>query len=192
MKVGITGGIGSGKSTVCRLFSLLGVPVFDSDRRARELMQDDAGVVEAVRELFGPASYSGGELDRGYISGMVFSDKELLGKLNGIVHPAVFSDFERWCLLQQGAGVSYAVMESAILFESGMNRYVDRTILVDAPTDVRIDRVVRRDSTTREKVLERIKNQGGSVAAAADYVIDNSGEMLLWPQVLDVDNSLRR
>ena len=140
MKVGITGGIGSGKSTVCRLFAARGVAVYDSDAAAKRLM---AGPLRgAVEARFGAQAYRDGVLDRRYLAGIVFRDREALQALDAIVHPAVMRDFEAWAEAQQG---DYVVLESAILFEAGLEKSVDRTVAVLAPEGLRIQRTRRRD-----------------------------------------------
>ena len=131
IKVGITGGIGSGKSTVCRLFAACGAPVYDSDTQAKRLMEEDGPLRRRLAARFGEEVYAGGRLNRKLLAGRVFSDPAELSALNALVHPAVMEDFERWCGRQSGA--DYVVLESAILFEAGLEGYVDRTIAVTAP-----------------------------------------------------------
>jgi len=266
LKVGITGGIGSGKSTVCRLFAMLGIPVYDSDARAKVLMATDPALIAGITALFGPESYldeiglngeesddgwsdsepghrlnrqsehrltqsdsrSERRLNRRHIAAMAFSEKMLLDKLEALVHPAVLRDFAAWATaltipplpatkdllvprptdpssaaIPPSPGLSapslppvavtpphYVLLESAILFESGFDRAVDKTILVDAPAQVRIERVVGRDGVSAQKVAERMDNQLPA-EHAADFRIDNGGDTLLWPQVLDIDKALR-
>ena len=155
IKVGITGGIGSGKSTVCRLFCRLRRPVYDSDTQAKRLMED--GPLRAARRTLRGGVYAGGRLNRKLLAGRVFSDPAELSALNALVHPAVMEDFERWCGRQSGA--DYVVLESAILFEAGLEGYVDRTIAVTAPIDVRIARTCLRDGASAEEVRRRIAVQ---------------------------------
>lgn len=190
LKVGITGGMGSGKSTVCRLFAMLGIPVYDSDLRAKELMVTNQVVMAAIIALFGAESYSDASdrpmLNRSHISEKVFSDAALLAQLNGIVHPAVFADLDRWCALQNSP---YVLIESAILHQSGLADRVDKIIFVDAPVEVRVERAIRRDDTAREKIVQRIASQ--YLGGCSDFVIDNGGLRLVWPQVLEIDKVLR-
>ncbi|MBR3794112.1 MAG: dephospho-CoA kinase [Alistipes sp.] len=155
-KVGITGGIGSGKSTVCRLFEQNGIAVYDSDARAKALMAEDAKLREQLVEAFGAECYNEQGLDRAYLAGRVFGDEAELQRLNGIVHPAVKEDFRRWADAQRGA---YVVLESAILFESGFDTQVDTTLAVMAPMEERLRRTVERDGVDREAVRRRMEHQ---------------------------------
>lgn len=182
LKIGITGGIGSGKSTVSQLFEKLKVPVYYSDDRAKWLMNNDRKIINKVNELFSPMAYINGELNRPHISAMAFSDKSLITKLNRIVHPAVFADFDKWVKAQK---TPYILKEAALLFESGSYLTLDAMIVVDAPLETRIERVMKRDAVSREAVLKRIANQLPDEVRnnAADFMISNNGDPLL-PQVL--------
>lgn len=155
-KVGITGGIGSGKSTVCRLFEQNGIAVYDSDARAKALMAEDATLREQLVEAFGAECYNEQGLNRAYLAGRVFGDEAELQRLNGIVHPAVKEDFRRWADVQRGA---YVVLESAILFESGFDTEVNTTLAVMAPMEERLRRTVERDGVDREAVRRRMEHQ---------------------------------
>lgn len=189
IKVGITGGIGSGKSTVCRLFAARGVAVYDSDAAAKRLM---AGPLrEAVEARFGQESYRDGVLDRRYLADIVFCDREALQALDAIVHPAVMRDFEAWASEQQG---DYVVLESAILFEAGLEKSVDLTVAVLAPEKLRIERTCRRDGTDAESVRRRIAAQmsDDELHARADYTIVNILEEELVPVVEQLDRLFRR
>lgn len=155
-KVGITGGIGSGKSTVCRLFEQNGIAVYDSDARAKALMAEDAKLREQLVEAFGAECYNEQGLNRAYLAGRVFGDEAELQRLNGIVHPAVKEDFRRWADAQRGA---YVVLESAILFESGFDTEVNTTLAVMAPMEERLRRTVERDGVDREAVRRRMEHQ---------------------------------
>ena len=137
IKVGITGGIGSGKSTVCALLAARGAAVYDSDAAARRLMEEDGFLREGLVARFGAAVYRDGQLDRSYLAGVVFGNALALADLNALVHPAVRRDFEEWAARQTG---DYVVLESAILFESGFDAVVDRTVAVLAPAEVRVER----------------------------------------------------
>ena len=188
-KVGITGGIGSGKSTVCRLFAARGVAVYDSDAAAKRLM---AGPLrEAVEARFGQESYRDGVLDRRYLADIVFRDREALQALDAIVHPAVMRDFEAWASEQQG---DYVVLESAILFEAGLEKSVDLTVAVLAPEKLRSERTCRRDGTDAESVRRRIAAQmsDDELHARADYTIVNILEEELVPVVEQLDRLFRR
>ncbi len=155
-KVGITGGIGSGKSTVCALLADYGVAVYDSDAEAKRLMESSAELRTALQEAFGAECYSESGLNRAYLASKVFGDEEQLQRLNSIVHPAVRADFAAWAERQQ---TPYVVLESAILFESGFDGEVDATLAVVAPLEERIRRTMERDNSDRESVLRRIGHQ---------------------------------
>ncbi len=170
--VGLTGGIGSGKSTVAKMFQNLGVPVYIADKEAKELMHTPA-VIQKVSKLLGDSSYVEGILNRPYIASRVFEDKELLGKLNAIVHPVVKKHFKEWMKEQEGV---YVIKEAAILFENGGYKDCDKTILVTAPESLRINRVMQRDAVLEEEVKSRIKNQwpDSKKVKLADEIIKNS------------------
>ena len=155
-KIGITGGIGSGKSTVCSLFAERGIAVYDSDSRAKQLMTESAKLRQQLIEAFGEECYADGALNRAYLAKQVFGNAEALSRLNAIVHPAVRADFRTWAEQQSGA---YVILESAILFEAGFESEVDTTLAVMAPLEERIRRTMARDGVDRESVLERIAHQ---------------------------------
>lgn len=173
MQVGLTGGIGSGKSTVAGYFRELGVPVYDSDQRARALMEEDDGLRKAISELLGAKAYGATGLNREYIASRVFKDDALLQALNQLVHPAVRKDFLTWSGQQKSP---YILQEAAILFENGAYEGFDRMILVTAPKEIRIRRVMERDSVTREAVMARMENQWETSRKIplSDYVIENT------------------
>lgn len=186
MKVGITGGIGSGKSTVCRLFARRGVAVYDSDAAAKRLMTEDAELRARIAERFGAGAYADGVLNRSYLAGKVFSDPAALADLNALVHPAVMRDFAAWAERQEG---SYVILESAILFEAGLEDSVDRTVAVLAPTELRIERTCRRDGCDPAAVRRRIAAQADddTLRAKADYTLVNILETDLEPAVAELD-----
>lgn len=155
-KVGITGGIGSGKSTVCRMLAERGVALYDADSRAKALMSTSEALRRALIDNFGAETFNAEGLNRAYLAGRVFNDAEQLRLLNSIVHPAVIEDFEAWAEAQEG---NYVVFESAILFEAGLEDRVDVAVAVMAPEALRVERVMARDGHSREQVLARIKNQ---------------------------------
>lgn len=155
-KVAITGGIGSGKSKVVELLAQRGVAAYDSDSRAKALMASSPELREQIIECFGPAAYDGEEVNRRYLAERVFNDKEALTKLNAIVHPAVMADFERWAEGEEG---NYVVMESAILFEAGLEGSFDATVSVMAPEELRLERAMKRDGATEEQIRKRMRNQ---------------------------------
>lgn len=172
IKVGITGGIGSGKSTVCRMFAKLGIPVFDTDSAAKSLMSENECVKTQIIELLGDKAYEGGQLNRKYVSSAIFSDEHLLHALDSIVHPAVAIEFERWADMQNSP---YVIMECAILIESGFDRLVDRIVAVSAPEQLRITRAAQRDGVEAQAVKERIARQTSDTRreACAHYIIEN-------------------
>ena len=160
IRVGLTGGIGSGKSTVCRLFEELGVRCYDSDSRAKWLMQSDPDLRAELIEIFGEQVYNdNGELDRAHLAAEVFGNSERLAALNGAVHPAVGRDWERWCEERRGEGARYTILESAILFDCGFDKKVDQVITVSAPEQTRIERAAMRDNAPTDVIRNRIKAQ---------------------------------
>ncbi len=172
MIVGLTGGIGSGKSTVANMFRELGVPVYNSDVEAKRLMLESAEVRNAVVDLFGPEAYQGTTLNRNLIAEKVFNDKALLSQLNAIVHPAVREDFSKWAKHQDHP---YLIQETALIFENDMTQNYDMILLVTAPKDVRIQRVMQRDGVVAGDVLSRMSNQlpDDIKRDRADLVIEN-------------------
>lgn len=172
MIVGLTGGIGSGKTTVAKFFYELGVPIYIADLEAKKLMLINTELKEKIIGLLGDEAYLDNELNRSYISNKVFNNKELLQELNSLVHPAVAKDFELWYKKQETA---YVIKESAILFESGSYKNCDIIITVTAPLEERISRVVIRDNISKENVKARIKNQmsDDDKIAQSDFVINN-------------------
>jgi len=184
--LGVTGGIGSGKTTVCRIFEVFGVPVYYADVRAKQLYYENKDVIQAVKKLFGDDIYVSGKLNRAEVARRVFNDKDLLQKLNAIVHPAVEKDFAKWA-----AGYShepFVVKEAAILFENGGYKKLDLNALVTAPEDIRIKRVVKRDGISEDQVKERIRNQwpDEKKIPLADFVIKCDEEHLVIPQVMKI------
>lgn len=189
VKVGITGGIGSGKSVVCKIFECLGVPVYHADMAGRRLLDTDEDVKTQVTGLLGSAALTNGKPDRQKIAAVVFADKEKLAQLNAIIHPAVRRDFEKWLNAQTS---SITIEEAAILFESGAYKNLDVLITVAAPQDIRIQRVMQRDHVTKEDVMRRMANQWSEEekAAKSHYVIKNDGSAMLLPQVIDIYKAL--
>lgn len=189
-KIGLTGGIGSGKSTVAEIFSRLGIPVFVSDRIAADLQENDEAVKEGIIAIFGALIYSDGKLNRKKVAELVFADKKTLGQLNAVVHPAVQKAFEKFC--DENNQAQFVVKESAILFEIGDDKNLDGMIVVAAPGELRIKRVMLRDGVEEEVVLQRIKNQmkQEEKVKQANYVIINDEQQLLIPQVVLVSKSI--
>ncbi len=186
MIIGVTGGIGSGKTYICHLLEIASIPVFYSDTEASRIIDTDPDVKKAIVELFGENAYIGVQsmdekgkvkqetdtLDRKLVADKVFSNPTLLEKMNAIVHPAVIKAFEEWRQKQDSKTV---IIESAILFESGYNKFVDKVLVITAPTDVRIERVMKRDGLTKEQVKKRIESQMKETdkQKSADYIITN-------------------
>lgn len=191
LKVGITGGIGSGKTIVTHFFSLLGIPVYSSDLRAKWLMQEDVDLITAVIYHFGEDIYGqdGKTLNRSLLASRVFNNPEKLSLLNSLVHPVVFKDFDGWCLQQRAP---YVLKEAAILFESGSNKDCDYTMLVTAPIELRISRVQRRDNLSVDEIRRRINNQlsDEEKIKLVDFIIHNDEHQLLLPQLLAVHQQL--
>ena len=189
LKVGITGGIGSGKTTVCQIFEKLGVPVYYADQRAKELMEDDSQLRAEIKQEFGDDIYDAeGKLDRKKLAEIVFNNEEKLLKLNGMVHPAVFRDNQSWNEVLAKKGYPYTIKEAALLVETGSYRTLDKLIVVSAPEEDRIKRVMARDGSTEEQVLARIKAQMPEEQKVkyADYIIYNDRIMDLVPEVTKI------
>ena len=185
-KVGITGGIGSGKSTVCRLFAERGVAVYDTDAAAKRLMAEDDALKRGIVARFGAESYRDGVLNRPYLAERVFGDDKEREALNGLVHPAVIADFERWAEEQQG---EYVVLESAILFEAGLDKHLDRVGAVLAPEALRVERAMKRDGATRAQILSRMAAQldDDTLSRRADVSVVNIFEEELEQIVQELD-----
>ena len=191
LKVGITGGIGSGKTTVAKVFEVLGIPVYYADDAAKKLMNEDAGLQEKLVLAFGKDTYINGALNRTYVSGLVFNNPEKLSLLNSIVHPATIADADRW--LQQ-QNTRYAIKEAALLFESGANKHVDKVIGVYAPAPLRLQRVMQRDNSNEEAVKKRMNQQmdEGKKMELCDYIINNDEQELVITQVLKIHDVLMK
>ena len=171
--VGLTGGIGSGKTTVAELFEELGVPVYNSDLNAKKLMQKSKGIRAAVVDLLGKESYVNKKLNKKHIADRVFENKELLQKLNAIVHPAVRQDFIKWAKKKR---TPYVIQEAAILFENNSYKTFDKIILVKAPKEVRLQRILARETISKQEILARMENQwdDSKKIPLADYIIENT------------------
>jgi len=186
LRIGITGGIGSGKSLVCKIFATLGIPVYDADSRARYVMTNDAVLVHQVKEKFGAQAYNDdGSLNRIYLSEEVFNDSQKLEMLNSFVHPAVALDSERW--MDENKNAPYTLKEAALLYESNSYKQLDKIIVVTAPESLRVKRVLARDtSKSAADVLKIIHNQMPETekVSHADYIIHNDETDLVIPQVL--------
>lgn len=184
-KIGITGGIGSGKSVVAKMVRTLGYPVYDSDDRAKVLMQSHSGIRRQLIALFGEKVYSGEQLNRAFLATCIFQDPNARENVNAIVHPVVRADFAEWANKQQATMV---FQESALLFETGGYRLLDATVLVSAPEELRIQRVMQRDQASHEQVVARMAAQlpENEKLKLTEFVIRNDETQLLIPQVLRV------
>ncbi len=189
LDIGLTGGIGSGKTTVARIFEEFGVPCYYADTRAKEIMNEDEELRSALISEFGPDVYADGVLNRGFLAQIIFEDSSARDEVNALVHPAVGRDYEEWKAAQKAP---YVLKEAAILFETGGYKMSDAVILVTAPEEVRIDRVMKRDSTSREKVKARMDAQWSDAKkeALADFIIFNDGKQLLIPQVKQIHETI--
>ncbi len=183
--IGLTGGIGSGKTTIANYFEEMGVPVYIADNGAKRVMQSEE-IVKEVKTAFGQNIFDGDVLNRAKLAQIVFNDKEQLAKLNAIVHPAVKRDFELW--MQEYKNFDYVVYEAAILFESGRYKECDVIITVTAPEEVRIERVIKRDKTTKEQVLSRMKMQWNDEKriSMSNFVINNNNLKIAKEEVVKI------
>lgn len=193
LKVGITGGIGSGKTTVCKIFQLLDIPVYFADERAKWLMVNDKTIIQQLKDAFGAAVYlDSGALNRAYLAGIVFEDQSQLAILNNIVHPAVRLDGEQWHAQQKD--VPFTLKEAALFFENGSYQHMDKMITVTAPESIRIQRVIARDQSTAAAVKARIDKQlpDSEKVAKSDFVIHNDGSQSLILQVTELYAILKK
>jgi dephospho-CoA kinase len=194
LQIGITGGIGSGKSLVCKIFACLGVPIYDADSRAKSIMTTDGILVEQIKKEFGSLSYhEDGRLNREYLSAAVFNDADKLKRLNELVHPCVGADSEKW--MEENATHPYLLREAALLFESGSFKNCDKIIVVTAPEALRVKRVLQRDKQrTEQEVIAIIRNQmtEEEKVKRADFVIHNNETELVVPQVLKLHEQFIR
>ncbi len=190
-KIGITGGIGSGKSTVCRRFAARGVAVYDTDAAAKRLMQESGALREAIVARFGVESYTERGVNRPYLAGRVFTDKEELAALDRLVHPAVIADFERWAEEQEGA---YVVLESAILYEAGLDRHLDCVVAILAPERLRVERAMQRDGASEEQIRSRMAAQmsDDELRDRADVAVVNLFEEELDATVAELDHRFKQ
>jgi dephospho-CoA kinase len=186
LKVAVTGGIGSGKSIVCEVFEKIGIPVFYADKCAKKIMDTDRNIKEELITYFGTDIFDSNEkLMRGKFAEIIFNNKSALLKVNGIVHPAVRSEFEEWVKIQNAP---YVIEEAAIIFESGLEHNFDRIISVTAPLELRIQRVMKRDKISRNKVFDRLKNQHtdeGKIKKS-DFIIVNDDKEMILPQIINI------
>ncbi|MBK9272001.1 MAG: dephospho-CoA kinase [Saprospiraceae bacterium] len=187
---GLTGGIGSGKSMVATVFGWLGVPIYDSDKRAKILMSEHPELIQEIKDLFGKKAYTQDQqLNRSWIAGKVFNNEKLLSQLNAIVHPRVFEDFDQWVSVQQS---TYVIKESALLHITLEKQAVDKIILVLASEKLRLKRVMSRDGLSSDQVKARMQHQIKDLEKVlkADYLIDNNGEIPVLPQILNIHHKI--
>lgn len=189
LKVGITGGIGSGKTVVCQVFETLGIPVFNADLAARHLLANDDTLITGIKALLGEDSYTGNIPNREKIASMVFQQPEKLQQLNALVHPAVLAYGTEWMSKQNAP---YVIKEAAIFFESGSNKEMDIMIGVSAPKAVRLQRAMQREGATEESILQRMSNQmdEDEKMKRCDYIINNDGNTAILPQIMDLHKTL--
>jgi dephospho-CoA kinase len=188
LKIGITGGIGSGKTTVCRVFELLGIPIFYADTVAKLIMNTDPVLKEEILKTFGEKSYSmDGVLNRAHLSSIVFNNESELNKLNALVHPAVFRAFDKWLAIHHDA--PYIIKEAALLFETKSYTMCDLSILVVSPEASRVRRVIARDGISQDEIVLRMKRQFSDEQKMklADHILFNDENQLLIPQILELD-----
>lgn len=191
LKIGITGGIGSGKTTVAKVFEVLGIPVYYADDEAKEIMHKNELLKQQLIFYFGKDTYVDGKLNRKHLSSIVFADKEKLELLNSLVHPVTITDAEQWFKRQQSP---YVLKEAALLFESGAAEGLDYIIGVTAPAAIRIKRVMDRDGVTSDDVKKRMLNQIEETIKIrlCDFIIHNDEQQMILPQVLKLHEELLR
>ena len=185
-KIGLTGGIGSGKTIVAQIFHIIGIPVFYADIEAKK-MYADSKVREQIVNIFGENIYINNEiLNKQLLAAKIFADKQLLIKVNNIIHPVVQQKFAEWLAVQKSP---YVILEAAVLIESGFNKLMDKIIVVNASQDLRVARIVARDKQSPDIIMQRINNQMNTEERCkyADFIIDNNENVPLLPQILEID-----
>ncbi len=189
LKLGVTGGIGSGKTTVCRIFNVLGIPVFDADKVAKHIMDTDKSMMLRLNSIAGKDLYLSGNLDKTELAELIFKNESILAKVNALVHPAIYDNFNVWAREQT---TPYVVMEAAILFESGGAKQLDRILSVVAPVEDRIARVIKRNALSEVQVLDRIRNQmdDESRIRLSDYVVYNSENEMIIPSIMKIHTEI--
>ena len=191
LRIGITGGIGAGKSTICTIFEQIGVPIYDADSRAKWLMQNEPELKKEIKNSFGWDAFTRKEeLNREYLAKVVFNNQEKLELLNSLVHPAVKQDYEQWTI--QHREKPYSLKEAALLFESNSYKNLHKVIVITCPIEMRIERIMKRDHVKKEDVLKRIQNQSTDKQRLekADFVIFNDGRRSLIEQTLKIHNEV--
>ena len=188
--IGLTGGIGSGKSSVLEIFKKIGISTYNADESAKKLISSDKKIIYSIKQLFGEDIYDKNELNSKLVSKIVFNDKEKLKSLNSIIHPAVAIDFDNFCFKHRDE--TYIVKEAAIIFETKTENLFNKIIYVKAPKEIRVDRVMQRDNLSRDDVLNRIQNQINetSIIDKCDFIIDNINYIELEQKVLEIHNTL--
>ncbi|MBR6251371.1 MAG: dephospho-CoA kinase [Bacteroidales bacterium] len=191
-RIGLTGGIGSGKSTIAQLFTTLGVPVYNCDSRAKQLMDSDADIQRSLIEIIGKNAIVDGVVDRKMMASVIFNDKEKLESVNKLIHPAVGRDFQKWSEEMASEGKSYVICEAALMVGTEMEPYMDKIIAVSVPMEERIERTMQRDNASREMVIERISNQlsDDEIVAKADFVVCPDDKHFIINDVLNIHEKL--
>lgn len=189
LKLGVTGGIGSGKTSVCRVFEVMKIPVFSADRVASDIMEHDKSIIDGINSIAGRNLYLKGGLDKTALSEIIFNKGESLAKVNALVHPAVFRSFAKWVSEQSSP---YVIMEAAILFESGASKLVDRIATIVAPVEERITRIIQRSQLSREQIAERMRNQMDDTdrSKLSDYIINNSEDDMIIPVIIKIHDDI--
>ena len=190
LKIGITGGIGAGKTTVCRIFATLGIPVFYADEESKRILFTDASALDRVRKIFGEEVFTNEIPDRKKLATIVFSNPEKLRELNSILHSAVFQHFDDWLLEKKHS--SYILMEAALIYETAREGFLDKVIVVSAPEEIRIRRIMMRDKISEADIRARMKQQFSQELKEqkADFIIENDENQLLIPQVMEIHEEL--
>ena len=188
--IGLTGGIGSGKSSVLEIFKKIGISTYNADESAKKLISSDKKIIYSIKQLFGEDIYDENELNSKLVSKIVFNDKEKLKSLNSIIHPAVAIDFDNFCFKHRDE--TYIVKEAAIIFETKTENLFNKIIYVKAPKEIRINRVMQRDNLSRDDVINRIQNQinEASIIDKCDFIIDNINFSELEEKVLEIHSTL--
>jgi dephospho-CoA kinase len=189
-RIGLTGNIGSGKTTVATCFEVLGIAVFNADKQAKLLMNKDVNLKQSLIAEFGKEVFLNNELNRKYLSKLAFNDDLVLKRLNALVHPVVQEAFEKWSIQQSGA---YVIKEAAILFESNTYQSLDAIICISCPEEIRLKRILKRDDLSEKDVRQRMSHQWAEEKkiSLSDYVITNDNSSLVMPQILSVHSALK-
>lgn len=192
LKIGLTGGIGAGKSVISRIFSILGAPVYNADAEAKKLMSSDAALLLKLREAFGPEAIGENGPDRKALARIIFNDPDAMKLVNSLVHPAVARDFELW--LEDHGNAPYVIKEAAIIFETGSQRHLDMVILITAPEEMRVKRVMKRDGATVSSVRKRMENQwpDEKKIPLAGLVLNNDSTSPLLPAILELHSAFSK